>query len=78
LPVLLKQHIFLSTLFSNTCTLQSSQKVKDHVSHPYVTSSKTVVLCIVIFSSLENVQDGNNFGIRNKKHLQSLFFFQSS
>jgi hypothetical protein len=39
----------LSTLFSNTLSLCSSLHVRDQVSYPYKTTSKIIVLCILIF-----------------------------
>jgi len=45
---LLGQNIFLSTLFLNTPSLCSSI-VRDQVSHPYKTTGRITVLCILIF-----------------------------
>ena len=51
-------NILLSTLFSNTFSLHSSLNVSDHVSHPYETRGKIIVLYIIIlkffFSKLED------------------------
>jgi len=43
---LLGPNISLSTLFSNTLSLRSSLNVSDHVSHPYETIGKIIVLYI--------------------------------
>ena len=37
-------NILLSTLFPNTLSLRSSLNVSDHVSHPYKTTSKIIIL----------------------------------
>jgi hypothetical protein len=47
---LYSQNIFFGTLFSNTLSLFSSLNIKDQVSHPYRTTDKIVVLCILIFN----------------------------
>jgi hypothetical protein len=48
---LLGLNILLSTLFlfSSTLSLCSSRNIRDHVSHPYRTKEKIVVLYILIF-----------------------------
>jgi hypothetical protein len=53
---LLRLNIHLSTLFSNTLSLRPSLNVSDHVSHPYNTKGKIIVLYIFMFfnSKLEN------------------------
>ena len=40
-------NILLSTLFPNTLSLRSSPNLTDEVSHPYKTTSKIIVLCIL-------------------------------
>jgi hypothetical protein len=40
-------NILLSTLFSDTLSLCSSLSVRDQVSHPYRTTGKITVLCIL-------------------------------
>jgi hypothetical protein len=40
-------NILLSTLLSNTLSLHLN--VSDHISHPYKTIGKIIVLCILIF-----------------------------
>jgi hypothetical protein len=42
----------LSTLFSNTLSLCSSLRARDQVAHPYKTTSKIIVLYILIFMFL--------------------------
>jgi hypothetical protein len=49
---LLGPNILLSTVFSNTLGLRSSLNVSDHVSHPYNTTGKIIVLYILIFKFL--------------------------
>jgi hypothetical protein len=41
---LLGPHMLISTLFSNTLSLRSSLNVSDHVSQPYKTTGKIIVL----------------------------------
>jgi hypothetical protein len=53
---LLGPNILLKTLFSNTLGLRSSLNVSDQVSHPYKTTSKIIILYILIFTFL----DGTN------------------
>ena len=47
-------NILLSTLFSNTLSLHCALNVSDQVSHPYKTTSKILVLYIVIFKFLDS------------------------
>jgi hypothetical protein len=44
--------ILLSALFSNTISLRSSLNVRDQVLHPYKTTGKITVICILIFKLL--------------------------
>ena len=46
---LLGSNILPSTLFSNTLMLCSSLSVSDHVSHPYKTTGRAIVLYKLIF-----------------------------
>ena len=46
---LLGQNILLSTLVSSTLSLRLSLSVNDHVSHPYKTTGKLIILCTIIF-----------------------------
>jgi len=46
---LLRPNILLIALSSDTLNLRSSLNVRDQVSHPYRTTGKTAVLCILIF-----------------------------
>ena len=50
---LLGPNILLNTLISNILTLRSSVNVSDQASHPFKTTGKIVVLCIVIFKFLD-------------------------
>ena len=49
---LLGPNILLNTLFSNTLSLHSSLNDSDQFSHPYKTTGKIIVLCILIFKFL--------------------------
>jgi hypothetical protein len=52
-------NILLSILFSNTFSLCSSFNVRDHVSHPYRTTSKITVLHILIFTFVDSREELN-------------------
>ena len=45
---LLDSNISLSTLFSNTIILRCSLSVRDHVSYPYETTDKIIILFILV------------------------------
>jgi len=47
---LLGPNILLNTLFSKNLSLSSSLNVSDHVSHPYKTRGKIIVLYILVFN----------------------------
>jgi hypothetical protein len=51
---LLGPNILLRTLFSNTLSLRSSLNVRDQVSHPYKTTGRIMVLCILTFTFLDS------------------------
>ena len=57
----LGSNILLSTLFSNTLSLHSSLHVSDQVSHPYETTSKIIVLCILILKFLDSKLEDKRF-----------------
>jgi len=55
---LLGPNILLNTIFSYTLSFLSSLNVSDQVSHPYKTTGKIIVLCILIFKFLDsNLED---------------------
>ena len=55
---LLGPNILLHTLFSNTLSFHSSRSVNGQVSHPYKTTGKIIILCILIFKFLDsNLED---------------------
>jgi hypothetical protein len=51
----------LNSLFSNTFSLHSFLVVSDLGSHPYKTTSKTIVLYILIFKFLDNSLEDKRF-----------------
>ena len=51
---ILVQNILLNTLFSNNLSLRSSLYVNDQVSHPYKTTSKFIILYILMFKFLDS------------------------
>jgi hypothetical protein len=53
--------IILRILFSNTLSLCSSLNVREHVSHPYRTTGKIVVLSILIFTFLDSRREDKMF-----------------
>jgi hypothetical protein len=59
----LRSNILLSVLFLNTLKLFSSFSAKNHVSHPYKTKAKYVVLCTWIFGFLGRSRKTEDFGI---------------
>ena len=50
---LLGKKLFLSTLFSYTLSSSSSLHIRDHVSHPYKTTGKIMVLFILTFMFID-------------------------
>jgi hypothetical protein len=54
-------NILLSTPFSNTLSLCSYLNVKDHVSHPYRTTGKLIVLYSLFFTFLDSRQEDRRF-----------------
>jgi hypothetical protein len=51
----------LSNLFSNTLNLCSSPNVRDHVSHPYKTTCKTIVFFVLISTIFDIRQKDERF-----------------
>jgi hypothetical protein len=60
-------NIFLSTLFSNNLSLPSSLNVSDHVSHPYKTTGKIIVLYILLLIFLDSQWKIEDFIPNDKK-----------
>jgi hypothetical protein len=58
---LLAPRVILSTLISNTLSLCSSLLVRDEVSHPFKTTCRVIVLCILIFTFFVSKLDGRCF-----------------
>jgi len=56
--------IFLTTLFSDIYISCSSLKVRDHVSHPYKTTDKIIILYILNFNVLKTGNIDNCFTTR--------------
>jgi hypothetical protein len=59
--VLFGPNILLTTLFSNTLSLCSSLNIRDQVSHPYRTTDKITVLCILMFTFLDSRREQKRF-----------------
>jgi len=58
---LLGPNILLNTLFSDNLSLRSSLNVSDQVSHTYETTSKIIVLYILIFKILDSKLEDKRF-----------------
>jgi hypothetical protein len=54
---LIRPNNLLNTLFANTLSLCSTLNIRDQVSHQYRTTSKIVVLCILIYTFLDSRQE---------------------
>jgi hypothetical protein len=54
-------NIFLSVLFLKIVNHCSSLNVSDQVSHPYKTTGKITVLCIVIFTFVDSKLENKRF-----------------
>jgi hypothetical protein len=51
----------INTVFSKTLSLCSSLKVRDQVLHPYSTTDKITVLCILIFRFFDMRREDKTF-----------------
>jgi hypothetical protein len=60
-PPLFGPNILFNTLFSNTLSLCSSLTVRDHVSHPYRTTGKIIVLDILPFTFFDSRREDKRF-----------------
>jgi hypothetical protein len=60
-PSLFSPNILLNTLFSNTLSLCSSLNVRDHVSHPYRTTVKIIVLYVLTFIFFDSRWEDRRF-----------------
>jgi hypothetical protein len=60
-PSFFGPNILLNTLFSNTVSLCSSLNARDHVSHPYITTGKVVVMYILTFTFFDSSQEDRKF-----------------
>jgi len=58
---LLGTNILISNLFSNTLSLRSSLNVSDQLSHPYKTTCKIIVRCILIFVFFDSKMEDERF-----------------
>ena len=65
---LLGPNIHLNTLFSNILSLRSSRSVSDHVSHPYKTTGKIIVLYVLIFKFLDSQLEDKSYAPNDSKH----------
>jgi hypothetical protein len=70
---LLGTNIFLSTLLSNTLSIHSFLNFSDHVSRPYKTAGKIIVLYILIFIFwIENWKANDSAPNNSKQSLTSI------
>ena len=58
---LLGPNVLFNTLFSNTLSFLSSRNVNDQILHPYKTTGKIIVLCILFFKFLDSNLEDNRF-----------------
>ena len=66
---LLGPNILLSTLLSNALCLRSSLNVRDQASHPYKTTGKITVLCILIFILRDSKLEDKRFCTKRQQAL---------
>ena len=60
-------NILLGTLFSKALNLRPSFNVSDQVSHPYKTTNKIIVLCVLIFILLDSELEDKSCCIKRKQ-----------
>jgi hypothetical protein len=70
-PSLFGPNILLNTLYSNTLSLCSSLTIRDHVSHPYRTTGKIIVLYILTFTFFDSRREEKCSGPNGSMHYQN-------
>jgi hypothetical protein len=65
-------NVLLSTLFSKIISLYYALNMGDHVSHPYKTIGRMVVLTILIITALEIDGKTNDSEEKSSKHFPNL------
>jgi hypothetical protein len=66
----------VSTLFSNTLSICSTLKARYQVSHPYESSGKIRVLCILILTFLESRGEDKGSELNGSKHFPNVICSQ--
>jgi fucose permease len=76
IPSLFGPNILLNSLFSYrpALSLCSCLNVRDQVSHPYKTTGKILVLCILIFTFLDSKHEARISELNDSKHCPNSIF----